>query len=549
MSGLPPALTLANLPISAAHTPSNQPTTSSTARVPGTSLPRTPRFGFTNKIEKIIAMTLFFSLAAAGRVAADNSTSLPRSTPEAQGISSAAILDFVASADRQVDAMNSFMLVRHGHVVAEGWWSPYAANTPHSMYSLSKSFTSTAVGLAISAGKLSLDDEVLKFFPDEAPAAPSENLKSMRVRDLLTMSTGQHMEDVTNGFSFDSTNPLVKLFLSVPVAHKPGTYFWYNTPATFMESAIVQKVTGQTVFDYLKPRLFAPLGIENPTWEMRQQYTFGGSGLHIRTEDIARFGQLLLQRGNWHGQQLVPAAWIETATARQTSNGSNPASDWEQGYGFNFWRCRHGVFRGDGAFGQFCIVMPEQDAVVAITSGTRDMQAVMNLVWDKILPALQSKPLDADEDSDKKLVETLQELTLHPQPGSAAPGVAAKWSGKTFLLSTNDQKLESVALEFGGANDPVTLVLRSHGRDQRIACGKDSWLKGRMAYASFEEQPVAASGAWTADDTYTIKLSFYETPFRLTLALKFTDDKLFYDCEYNVNFGPTTQPQQVGIPQ
>jgi len=494
-------------------------------------------------------MSLFLSLAAVGRTAANNSGSLPRSTPEAQGISSAAILDFVTSADRQVDAMNSFMLVRHGYVVAEGWWSPYAANTPHSMYSLSKSFTSTAVGLAINDGKLSLDNEVLKFFPDEARAAPSENLKAMRVRDLLTMSTGQHMEDVTNGFSFDSTNPLVKLFLSVPVAHKPGTYFWYNTPATFMESAIVQKVTGQTVFDYLKPRLFDPLGIENPTWEMRQQYTYGGSGLHLRTEDIARFGQLLLQQGNWHGQQLVPAAWIETATARQTSNGSNPASDWEQGYGFNFWRCRHGLFRGDGAFGQFCIVMPEQDAVVAITSGTRDMQEVMNLVWDKILPALQSKPLDADEDSDKKLTDTLQGMTLHPQLGSATPRVAAKWAGKSFLLSTNDQKLESVALEFGGPNEAVTLVLRCHGMDQRIACGKDSWIKGRMTYANFEEQPVAASGAWTADDTYTVKLSFYETPFRLTLALKFTDDKLFYDCEYNVNFGPTTQPQLIGIPQ
>jgi CubicO group peptidase (beta-lactamase class C family) len=499
---------------------------------------------------KIIMLSLFASLAATAG-AADKS-SLPRSTPEAQGISSAAILDFIQSADQQVDAMNSFMLVRHGHVVAEGWWSPYAAKTPHSMYSLSKSFTSTAVGLAIAEGKLSVDDEVLKFFPDEAPAEPSANLKQMRVSDLLRMNTGQHMEDVTNGFSFDSTNPLVKLFLSLPVAHKPGTHFWYNTPATFMESAIVQKVTGQTVFDYLKPRLFEPLGIENPTWEMKQQYTFGGSGLHIRTEDIARFGQLYLQKGNWNGKQLVPAAWIETATSRQTSNGSNPTSDWDQGYGYNFWRCRPGCYRGDGAFGQFCIVIPEQDAVVAITSGTRNMQGVMNLVWDKILPALQSKPLDADEASQKKLAETLAGLTLHPQPGSAAPGVAAKWSGKTFVLSTNDQKLETVALEFGGADKPVMLVMRCNGVEQRIACGKGVWIKGRMAYAGFEEQPVSASGAWTADGTYTVKLSFYETPFRLTLGLKFADDKLFYDCEYNVinaNAGPAKRPQLTGTPE
>lgn len=499
-------------------------------------------------MQKTILLSSFISLIAMSGAADNASSSLPRSTPEAQGISAAAILDFVQSADQQVDAMNSFMLVRHGHVVAEGWWSPYAEATPHSMYSLSKSFTSTAVGLAINEGKLSLDDEVLKFFPDQAPAVPSENLKQMRVRDLLTMNTGQHAEDVAK-FSFDTNVPLVELFLSLPVAHKPGTHFWYNTPATFMESAIVQKVTGQTVFDYLKPRLFDPLGIENPTWEMKQQYTFGGSGLHIRTEDIARFGQLYLQKGNWQGKQLIPAAWIEAATSRQTSNGSNPASDWDQCYGFNFWRCRPGCYRGDGAFGQFCIVIPDQDAVVAITSGTRDMQGVMNLVWDKILPALQPKPLDADEAADKKLVKALAELMLHPQKGAAAPGVAAKWAGKTFALSTNDQKLETVALEFGGVNDPVTLVMRCNGVQQRIVCGNGVWTKGRMTYAGFEEQPMAASGTWTTDGTYTVKLSFYETPFCLTLSLKFSEDKLFYDCEYNVNFGPTSQPQLIGTPK
>jgi hypothetical protein len=285
---------------------------------------------------------------------------------------------------------------------------------------------------------------------------------------------------------------------------------------------------------------------------VKQQYTYGGSGLHIRTEDIARFGQLYLQKGNWNGKQLVPAAWIETATSRQTSNGSNPTSDWDQGYGYNFWRCRPGCYRGDGAFGQFCIVMPEQDAVVAITSGTRNMQGVMNLVWDKILPALQSKPLDADEASQKKLAETLAGLTLHPQLGSAAPGVAAKWSGKTFRLFTNDQKLETVALEFSGADNPVMLVTRCNGVAQRIACGKGAWVKGRMAYADFEEQPVAASGAWTADGAYTVKLSFYETPFCLTLDLKFTDDKLLFDCEYNVinaNAGPAKRPQLTGTPE
>jgi len=189
---------------------------------------------------------------------------LPRSTPEAQGISSSALLGFIDSAEEKLNALHSFMLVRHGKVVVEGWWNPYAAEEPHAMYSLSKSFTSTAVGLAIADGKLSVDDLVLKFFADEAPPTASANLRAMRVRDLLTMSTGHHDEDIRN-FPFSSEESLVKKFLALPVAHKPGTFFVYNTPATYMLSAIVQKVTGQTVRDFLKPRLFEPLGIADPT--------------------------------------------------------------------------------------------------------------------------------------------------------------------------------------------------------------------------------------------------------------------------------------------
>ena len=183
---------------------------------------------------------------------------LPRSTPEAQGIASSALLDFVQAADREIDAMHSVMVVRHGHVVAEGWWSPYAADVRHTMYSLTKSFTSTAVGLAIAEGKLSLDDPVLKFFPDVAPGEPDKLLKGLRVRDLLSMATGHHTEPAVN------TSPeWTKTFLTTPLAHKPGTFFLYNTPSTYMLSAILQKVTGAKTEDYLRPRLFEPLGIED----------------------------------------------------------------------------------------------------------------------------------------------------------------------------------------------------------------------------------------------------------------------------------------------
>jgi CubicO group peptidase (beta-lactamase class C family) len=464
---------------------------------------------------------------------------LPRSSPEAQGISSAAILAFVEAADKNLDALHSFMLLRHGHVVAEGWWSPYHAEAPHALFSLSKSFTSTAVGLAIAEGKLSLDDPVLKFFPEEAPAEPSANLKAMRVSDLLRMSTGQQTEPPRT-----PERPWTQTFFAHPVPFKPGTHFLYNTSATYMLSAIVQKVSGQTLLDYLRLRLFEPLGIDRPTWEASPQgISAGGYGLSIRTEDIARFGQLYLQKGKWQGKQLVPAAWVEAATARQTSNGSNPQSDWDQGYGYQFWRCRHGAYRGDGAFGQYCIVLPEQDAVLAITSGLRDMQAVLNLVWDKLLPALQVAPLPADEASNKMLEHTLKHLALRPPDGAGSP---AKVWGKKYAFPANRRKLEAIMLQNDGKDGAVTLVARFDGVEHRIACGRGAWQKGRAAWGALREQPVAAGGAWTAEDTFTARLCFYETPFILTVRLQFSGDEVRCQSESNVGFGPTKEAPLVG---
>ncbi len=509
-------------------------------------------------MKRLIVMSL---LACTGvSLSAENSSSaLPRSTPEAQGIPAAAILAFVEAANEPTNAIQSFMLVRHGQVVAEGWWSPYGAEIPHKMFSLSKSFTSTAVGLAIAEGKLSLDDPVLSFFPEDAPPQPSANLKSMRVRDLLIMSSGQnatnvaHLGEVMRN-SAQSGEKITKAFLAAPVECKPGTLFIYNTPGSYMLSAIVQKVTGETVFDYLRPRLFEPLGIENPTWDASPQgITFGGVGLNIRTEDIARFGQLYLQKGGWGGKQLLPASWVESATARQTSNGSDPASDWDQGYGYQFWRCRHGLYRGDGAFGQFCIVMPEQDAVVAITSGTGNLQAIMNLVWDKLLPAMQTAPLPSEAESDQKLERTLAGLTLQQPQGSATTAMAAQVSGKTYLFPTNAQNIDAVTLEFKGPD--ATFVVRSLGREHRIDCGFGVWKKGRTAFvagaepwiAAPVEQPVAASGAWTADDTYTLKLAYYETPLAITFTCRFAGNRvLLLNVEHSVEFAPTNPPLLVG---
>jgi CubicO group peptidase (beta-lactamase class C family) len=353
------------------------------------------------------------AVVVAAAPAARGGAPLPRGTPEAQGVSSRAVLDFVEAVDR-INTLHSFMILRHGHVVAEGWWKPEAADKPHVLHSLSKSFNSTAVGLAIAEGKLSLDDPVLKFFPDQAPAEPSENLKAMTVRDLLTMTCG-HDTEAKGG----AAGPSVKTFLAHPVPHKPGTHFQYNTLGSYTLSAIVTKVTGQTTLEYLKPRLFEPLGIESPRWDSSPEgNSLGGYGLYLRTEDVAKFGQLYLQKGKWSGKQLVPERWVEQATSKQVPNDREGHSkigiDWVQGYGFQFWRCTHNAFRGDGANGQLCVVIPDKDAVVAITAETGEFQNEMNAIWEKLYPAFGDEALPEDWATQEKLKQNVATLEAHP---------------------------------------------------------------------------------------------------------------------------------------
>ncbi len=488
---------------------------------------------------QIILLVLWCS-ALPGRAAEAKPFSFPRSSPEAQGVSSGAMLNLIEALD-QIDAMHSFMLVRHGQVIAEGWWTPYRAQDKHELYSLSKSFTSTAVGMVVAEGKLSLDDEVLKFFPEDAPANPNANLKAMRVRDLLTMNTG-HQDEVPTAADKISA----KSFLTNAVPHKPGTHFKYNTPATFMLSALVQKQTGQTVEDYLRPRLFEPLGITQPVWNTNfQGISLGGYGLNVRTEDIARFGQLYLQKGEWQGKQLLSRDWVEMATSKQVSNGSNPKSDWEQGYGFQFWRCRNGAYRGDGAFGQYCLVMPEQDAVIAITSGVKDMQGVLNLIWDKLLPAMKPGPLAPSADRDA-LMKKLSSLQVRPAAGSATSPLAAKFFGRTFNFPTNDQKLEAITITPDQSGLGVTVSLRANGLTQQFASSPREWRRDPGTFGSYFKQPAAATSAWAADDTFVIKQCFTETPYHVTHQLRFEGDQVFYDGQRNVGFGGTKQAQLTG---
>lgn len=464
------------------------------------------------------------------------SDELPRTTPEQQGVLSDGVSKFVAALG-EIDSVHSFMLLRHGSVVAEGWWAPFERDDVHELFSLSKSFTSTAVGLAIAEGKMSLDDRVIDHFPDELPSEVSYQLKAMRVRDLLSMSTGHVQEDLRK-FSFESDSVLTADFLALPVKHNPGTHFLYNTPATYMCAAIVEKVTGAKLLDYLKPRLLAPLGISDSVWaESPQGIALGGYGLSVKTEDIARFGQLYLQHGEWNGRQIVPAAWVQEATARQTSNGSNPNNDWNQGYGYQFWRCRHNCYRGDGAFGQFCIVMPEQDAVLAVTSGASNMGAIMQKAWDHLLPSFQDEPLRGNKKATKALKAQLAELRLPAVDGESKSNKIHE--SRTYKFSDNEYGISSVRYDLG---ESPKIVLKDADQEYQIPIVTEGWHRSRVVSLgpltrSFPEDiGIATQSAWTDDHTLQTRIWFYESPFRVDIVSSFDGDAVKIEAKQNVSF-------------
>jgi CubicO group peptidase (beta-lactamase class C family) len=467
---------------------------------------------------------------------------LPRSAPETQGVSSSAILSFLDGVQHSKHEMHSFMLVRHGHVIAEAWWLPYGPDFNHTMYSLSKSFTSTAVGFAVAEGKLRVNDRVVSFFRKDLPDHVSAHLSAMRVKDCLSMSVG-HDKDPT--WPMTEQQNWSKTFLAWPVPTPPGTFFLYDTGATYMLSAIVQKVTGQKVLDYLQPRLFEPLHITGPSWEICPRgINVGGWGLSIQTEGFAKVGQLYLQKGVWQGRRLLPARWVEEATSfkiqqplPEEPSRPNDENDWLQGYCYQFWRCRHHAYRGDGAFGQFMVVMPAQDAVVAITAETSDMQGELDLVWQHLLPAMGAQALPRDRQTEDQLLQRLASRMLPPLPGQATPPLAGRITGKVFRLDTNELGLESASFAFDG--DECLFTLKDSQAEYPIACGSGGWRRGETALPGTPprliaggappkgtKSKVAASGAWKDQNTFQMLLRYYETPHHDTVTCRFDDQSV-----------------------
>ena len=474
---------------------------------------------------------------------------LPRATPESQGVDTEGILNFLQAIQVSGLEWHSFMLVRHGHVVAEGWWKPFAPEYKHTLYSLSKSFTSTAIGFLVSEGKITVNDPVLKFFPKDAPAAPGANLQAMRIKHLLTMNTGQDA-DTLPAIRKAEGESWTKTFLAQPVLHEPGSHFLYNTGATYMLGAIVHSVTGQTLEEYLEPRLFKPLGIVGYDWEKSPQgLNTAGYGLRVKTEDIAKFGQFYLQKGQWQGKQLLPASWIEEATSKQTESQKGDG-DWSQGYGYQFWRCKPGFYRGDGAYGQFCIVMPEQDAVLVMTSESWDLQKSMNVAYDNLLPAFAEGPLPEDTVRQGFLKKELSQLTLPVTEGSKTSPLASRYSDKSFRIDNNPYGITQLAV--GLYEDSCVLKMTTHSGVEKVAFGWEKWLvnpgenKMRFPVRTRLEIPskIAGTATWLDDNVLQLNEKFVEAIHGDRMTITFTADQVKVNLMNSVSEHVKTFPDQ-----
>jgi CubicO group peptidase (beta-lactamase class C family) len=464
-------------------------------------------------------------------------TSLPRSVPEAEGVSSRAIITFLDSAAKSRHEFHSFMFLRHGKVIAEGWWNPYSPDLKHTLNSASKSFTSTAVGFAISEKKLSLDDKVVSFFPEYLPDTVSAFLSNLRIRDLLSMSTGQRREPQLSGDDI-----WVKSFLAMPLFFEPGTTYRYNSSASYMLSAIITKITGQKVIDYLTPRFFEPLGIEGMDWETDAYgINTGGWGLRLKTEDLAKFGQFYLQKGKWNGKQLLPKKWVEEATSVKiyqnpdlTQSKRDSSRDDVQGYCYQFWRARHNSYQANGASGQFVLVMPDKDAVVIFTANSPDMWGELDMVWNYLYPGIQDKALPPDENSSNELKQRLASLALPIPAKNSNDAITSIISGKTFTFPQNDKHIQNVSFQF--KDDLCLLNMKTDTASFDFSFASGRWQMGEttkhgpsiFAQAKYNQKglppfKIAQAYTWLDDKTLELSLRYIENVQSEKIVLKFDE--------------------------
>ena len=447
------------------------------------------------------------------------SQDLPRSAAAAQQVDPAAVLALIdaVEADPAIE-LHSLMVVRHGHVVAEGWWAPHTPERTRLLYSLSKSFTSTALGLALEEGRFGLDDTVVSHFPEFAEDITDPRSRSITLRHVASMASGHDRDMLQEALTRDPQEP-VRGFLLVPPDTEPGTIFAYSQPCTYTLATVIQRATGMRLTEYLRPRLFDPLGIGEVGWLTwppgREQ---GFSGLFARTEDVAKLGQLYLRRGRWGEAQLLPERYVDQATSRQIATPDQENLDWRQGYGFQFWMSRHG-YRGDGAFGQFCVVLPAHDAVIATTAGAEAMQAVLDNLWKHLLPGLGTS--NADDTAQQELDQRLGRLRLPACAAKPSPPWWEDWTDRPFPVAPGAEGAPAAPLtsvELRNADGGLEITIAEPANALTFPVGAGDWLVSAPRDRHGDAIPVATSGGWLDDRTVRVEVIFLEAPHRMDIA-------------------------------
>lgn len=434
-------------------------------------------------------------------------TPLPRSTPESQGIPSAAILALLRRWKAHDCEPHSVMVVRHGQVVAEGWWAPYRREGIQLLYSVSKTFLAIAAALAEDEGLLERSERLVDVFP-EAAAVAGPRASLLTIEDCLRMSTGHHEDtlDTVDGF-LRSGDEAATLFLATEPQEDPGSWFLYHNGASRVLALAVQRRTGQRLLHYLRPRLLEPLGIGAASWRSTSGSDLGFSGLHTTTEALARLGLLLLHDGVWEGTRLLPHWWVGTATAALADTSHHPGTaDWLLGYGHQMWRSRHDGFRADGAYGQFALVHPGQDLVVAVTACTDDAQPLLDAVWEELIPALGDAPRPADPDALGGLAQALEAAALPTVTTTAAPTSPGPW---VFTHESTPEHPLLTRVEVRPSDDGWLLLVDDGGREE-VACGDGRWPDAVGA-------PYVATGGWVSPGVFEATVVAVQTPHSLQL--------------------------------
>ncbi|MBM6404057.1 serine hydrolase [Phycicoccus sp. CSK15P-2] len=437
---------------------------------------------------------------------------LPRSAPAEHGVPPQALEHLVQRWLGSGVEPHGLVVVRHGHVVAERSWTPYDHRRPGLVYSVSKTFTACAVGFAEAEGRLSLDERVVDLFPEAADVAGPRAAR-LTLHDVLSMSTGHRADTLVSRDG--SLEDFPRTFLGAEPEEEPGTWFVYHNGASLVTALAVQRRVGERLVDYLGPRLFDPLGIVGPSWQHLGRTDIGYSGLHVSTEALAHLGELVLRDGVWHGRRVLPEGWTARMTARHTDTSMHPGTtDWQQGYGYQMWQCRHGAVRADGAWGQFSVVVPEADLVVAVTSCSQDTQALLDAVWEELLPVLDDDALTALPPPPEQRPDGPS--TLPALASQVAPDGIGPWH---FAHTPTEEhpSLRSVVVDRAG--DGWTLHVDDH-RTVTVPCADGGW----PAVTDARSTPWVASGGWTAPGVFETTVAAVVTPH--TLRLRCADGRV-----------------------